>query len=191
MMLMAGPSQQHGWAGHGHYAPLNIPNIFKAAGINTRWIPGQDPVFQVGLLYPSPPSQSSPPSPPPPPPPPPPAAYSGAVKVKKSIPKTQYSEYKQSTRVELPAVPPPYSGPPPTTPAPTPTSTTTTTTVRPTTTTGRALRYSPAPSYSRSPPSYQYSGGIGWRMRRIHSLYLIYRLRPALNIQTNLRLHHQ
>ena len=34
-----GPSQTFGWVGHGRYAPLNIPNIFKAAGINTKWIP--------------------------------------------------------------------------------------------------------------------------------------------------------
>ena len=34
-----GPSQTFGWVGPGRYAPLNIPNIFKAAGINTKWIP--------------------------------------------------------------------------------------------------------------------------------------------------------
>ena len=160
MMMMTGPSQQFGWAGHGHYAPLNIPNIFKAAGINTRWIPGQDPVFQVGLLYPSPPSQYSPPPAPAAPAAP---AYSGAVKVKKSIPKTQYSEYKQSGRVEPPAVPPPYSGPPPSPSTPALTTTSTTTTTRPTTTTTtRTLRYSPAAFYRQSPtpPSYQYSAGI-------------------------------
>ena len=35
----SGPSQEFGWAGHGSYAPLGIPNIFKVAGIDTKWDP--------------------------------------------------------------------------------------------------------------------------------------------------------
>ena len=38
-LFFPGPSQTFGWVGPGRYAPLNIPNIFKAAGINTKWIP--------------------------------------------------------------------------------------------------------------------------------------------------------
>ena len=162
----AGPSQQFGWVGHGHYAPLNVPNIFKAAGLNTRWIPGQDPVFEVGFLYPSPPSHSPPPPPPAPAPrppsPPSPPVYSGpaSVKVKKSIPKTEYSGYKQTTRLELPARAPPYSGTPPATSTP-PSTTTTTTATTTRTTTRRTLRYSPVSpySYSPTPPSSQYNSG--------------------------------
>lgn len=51
-MSLSGPSQQFGWVGHGTYAPLNIPNIFKAAGINTRWIPEVNEIFEAGLTYP-------------------------------------------------------------------------------------------------------------------------------------------
>merc|ERR1712123_104945 len=53
IIKQAGPSQQFGWIGHGTYAPLNIPNIFKAAGINTRWIPEVNEIFEAGLTYPS------------------------------------------------------------------------------------------------------------------------------------------
>ena len=48
-MSLSGPSQQFGWVGHGTYAPLNIPNIFKAAGIKTRWIPEVNEIFEAGL----------------------------------------------------------------------------------------------------------------------------------------------
>lgn len=119
-VVCLGPSQQYGWVGHGTYAPYNIPNIFQAAGINTRWIPGIDPVFQVGLLYPDPaPAQSmslnsySPPS----------NNYGSSVKVKKSIPNSAYGNQKEAIEIsplpqlvktkpqEAPAVPPPYTGP--------------------------------------------------------------------------------
>ena len=119
-VVCLGPSQQYGWVGHGTYAPYNIPNIFQAAGINTRWIPGIDPVFQVGLLYPDPaPAQSvslnsySPPS----------SNYGSSVKVKKSIPNSAYGKQKEAVELsplpqlvetkphEAPAVPPPYTGP--------------------------------------------------------------------------------
>lgn len=53
IIKQAGPSQQFGWVGHGTYAPLNIPNIFKAAGLNTRWIPEVDEIFETGLTYPA------------------------------------------------------------------------------------------------------------------------------------------
>jgi len=123
IIQQAGPSQQFGWVGHGTYAPVNVPNIFKAAGINTRWTPGIDPIFQVGLLYPGtatgstqtsyiPQTQSIPsvttnylPS---------------SVKVKKSIANSLYDKQKKSAAninsiqhpVEQPALPPPYAGPP-------------------------------------------------------------------------------
>jgi len=54
IIKQAGPSQQFGWVGHGEFAPLNIPNIFKAAGINTKWIPEDNKIFEAGLLYPAP-----------------------------------------------------------------------------------------------------------------------------------------
>jgi len=118
IIKQAGPSQSYGWVGHGSYAPLNINNIFKAAGINTRWIPEIDPIFTTGLLYPSPsqplsndshkkakstassygfPSISGVPS----------------NKVKKSIANSEYnlSKEKKITKqlsFESPAVPPPY-----------------------------------------------------------------------------------
>ena len=57
IIKQAGPSQQFGWVGHGRYAPLNIPNIFKTVGLNTAWIPGVNSIFPVGLNYPAPPSQ--------------------------------------------------------------------------------------------------------------------------------------
>jgi len=53
IIKQAGPSQQFGWIGHGTYAPLDIPNIFKAAGLNTRWIPEVDELFEAGLTYPA------------------------------------------------------------------------------------------------------------------------------------------
>ena len=56
IIKQAGPSQQFGWVGPGRFAPLNIPNIFKAAGLNTHWDPGLNSVFPVGLKYPAPPS---------------------------------------------------------------------------------------------------------------------------------------
>ena len=55
-MSLSGPSQQFGWVGHGTYAPLDIPNIFKAAGINTRWIPEVNEIFEAGLTYPAAPA---------------------------------------------------------------------------------------------------------------------------------------
>jgi len=48
----AGPSQTFGWLGHGSYAPLNIPNIFKNLGLDTTWNPSLNNVFPVGLSYP-------------------------------------------------------------------------------------------------------------------------------------------
>ena len=48
----AGPSQTFGWLGHGSYAPLNIPNIFKNLGLDTTWNPSINHVFPVGLSYP-------------------------------------------------------------------------------------------------------------------------------------------
>lgn len=56
IIKQAGPSQQFGWVGHGTYAPLDIPNIFRAAGLNTQWIPGVDKVFKAGLTYPQAPT---------------------------------------------------------------------------------------------------------------------------------------
>ena len=169
----AGPSQQFAWAGHGgHLAPLNIPNIFRAAGLNTRWTPGIDPVFQVGLLYPSAASQATglaaPVAPAAPPPPLPPAAapvYSpgASVKVKKSIPNTEYTK-------NLPAIAPPYTGPAqvtssPPPPAPPTTTATTTTTETPTQTTPSTIyRYStlvPAYRQSPTPSSYYHHSGLG------------------------------
>ena len=153
--------------GHGgHQAPLNIPNIFRAAGLSARWTPGLDPLFQVGLLYPASPAtgQAAPVAPPPPPPPPPAAAaYSPAasVKVKKSIPNTEY-------RGELPAIAPPFTGPAqvtttsstsPPPPATTPTTTTPTTPSPPPT----IYRYRTVPPYRQSPTpaSYHHNSGIG------------------------------
>ena len=45
-----GPSQTFGWVGPGRYAPLNIPNIFKAAGINTKWIPEVTHLLSLACL---------------------------------------------------------------------------------------------------------------------------------------------
>ena len=45
IIKQAGPSQQFGWVGHGRFAPLNIPNIFKTIGLNTGWAPGVNSVF--------------------------------------------------------------------------------------------------------------------------------------------------
>ena len=53
MDYLAGPSQEFGWIGHGTYAPLDIPNIFKAAGIDTHWNPEEDEIFETGLIYPA------------------------------------------------------------------------------------------------------------------------------------------
>ena len=127
---MLGPSQQYGWVGHGSYAPVNIPNIFKAAGIKTRWTPGIDPVFQVGLLYPGSNNQVSQPqnnyAPAP-------VNYESSVKVKKSIPNSLYKketaskpaeapQYQEPTATapayqEQPAVPPVYKEQPATPPS--------------------------------------------------------------------------
>ena len=52
IIKQAGPSQTYGWLGHGRYAPLNIPNIFRNLGIDTSWNPAVDNVFPVGLNYP-------------------------------------------------------------------------------------------------------------------------------------------
>ena len=49
--MFAGPSQQFEWIGHGTYAPLNVPNIFKAANLDTRWNPETDEIFEAGLIY--------------------------------------------------------------------------------------------------------------------------------------------
>ena len=59
IIKQAGPSQQFGWLGHGRFAPLNIPNIFKTVGLNTAWLPGVNSVFPVGLNYPAPPGPAS------------------------------------------------------------------------------------------------------------------------------------
>ena len=152
----------YGWVGPGSYAPYNIPNIFKAAGLNTRWIPEVNPIFQVGLLYP----QASPAQPPAPSPSLSnqiSSGYSSSVKVKKSIPHSQYKQPQvpnkailSSPVVEQPAIPPPYSGPSTyvqsTTTRPTTTTSRTTTTItrRPvsrTITPFVNLRGSPSPSY--------------------------------------------
>ena len=168
MIFIAGPSQMYGWVGPGSYAPYNIPNIFKAAGINTRWIPGINPLFNVGLTYPQPSAPVQPAAAPPivtnqil-------SGYTATNKVKKSIPNALYkkpTEHKSASSpaypghgVDQPAIPPPYTGPSTlvktttTTQAPTTTttSTTTTTTRRPVTRTVKPfvnLRGSPAPSY--------------------------------------------
>ena len=155
--------------GHGgHLAPVNIPNIFRAAGLNTRWTPGLDPIFQVGLLYSSPQAtaQAAPVAPPPPPPPPPAGAgaYSPAasVKVKKSIPHTEY-------RGDLPALAPAYTGPAEvpssssTSPPPPATTTTTTSQPTPATPPPTIYRYSTVPPYRQSPTpaSYHHNSGIG------------------------------
>ena len=52
IIKQAGPSQTYGWLGHGSYAPLNIPNIFKNIGLDTTWNPSINSVFPVGLSYP-------------------------------------------------------------------------------------------------------------------------------------------
>ena len=46
--LFSGPSREFGWVGHGTYAPLDIPNIFKAAGIETHWDPETNKIFETG-----------------------------------------------------------------------------------------------------------------------------------------------
>ena len=167
--LSPGPSQQFSWAGHGgHAAPLNIPNIFRAAGLDTRWTPGRDPVFQVGLLYPQATGQAAPVAPAPAPAPAPVYSPAASVKVKKSIPNTEYSR-------DLPAVAPPYTGPTRvTTESPPPPSSTTTTTPTPTTTSTTTpspttppniYRYSTlVPPYRQSPTpaSYHYNSGVGY-----------------------------
>jgi len=57
IIKQAGPSQQFPWIGHGTYAPLDVPNIFKAAGLDTHWDPENDKIFETGLLYPIPPAK--------------------------------------------------------------------------------------------------------------------------------------
>ena len=52
IIKQAGPSQTYGWLGHGSYAPLNIPNIFKNLGLDTTWNPSINNIFPVGLSYP-------------------------------------------------------------------------------------------------------------------------------------------
>ena len=47
--VFSGPSREFGWVGHGGtYAPLDIPNIFKAAGIDTHWDPETNKIFETG-----------------------------------------------------------------------------------------------------------------------------------------------
>ena len=58
IIKQAGPSQTYGWLGHGRYAPLNIPNIFKNIGLDTYWNHEDNSVFPVGLNYPPPKTQS-------------------------------------------------------------------------------------------------------------------------------------
>jgi len=53
IIKQAGPSQEFGWIGHGTYAPLDVPNIFKAAGVDTHWNPEKDAIFETGLIYPA------------------------------------------------------------------------------------------------------------------------------------------
>ena len=48
MATLSGPSREFGWAGHGTFAPLDIPNIFKAAGIDTHWDPDSNKIFETG-----------------------------------------------------------------------------------------------------------------------------------------------
>ena len=52
--MFSGPSREFDWVGHGTYAPLDIPNIFKAAGIYTHWDPETNKIFETGKLYVSP-----------------------------------------------------------------------------------------------------------------------------------------
>ena len=52
IIKQAGPSQTYGWLGHGRYAPLNIPNIFRNLGLDTTWNPSINNIFPVGLNYP-------------------------------------------------------------------------------------------------------------------------------------------
>jgi len=59
IIKQAGPSQTFDWLGHGRYAPLNIPNIFRNVGLNTYWNPEVNSIFPVGLNYPPPPSKNS------------------------------------------------------------------------------------------------------------------------------------
>ena len=47
----SGPSQEFGWAGHGSSAPLDIPNIFKVAGIDTKWDPESNKIFETGDMF--------------------------------------------------------------------------------------------------------------------------------------------
>ena len=96
----AGPSQQFGWVGHGRYAPLNIPNIFAAAGLATRWTPGVDPLFEAGFSYPAPPA---------------PAQDKVRVvepeqEAKPAVTTSTVPPPAQPVR-ELPALPPPYEAP--------------------------------------------------------------------------------
>ena len=48
--IVSGPSQEFSWVGHGDrdYAPLDIPNVFKAAGIDTHWDPETNKIFETG-----------------------------------------------------------------------------------------------------------------------------------------------
>ena len=48
---MTGPSQEFGWVGVGNgiNAPIDVPNIFKAAGIDTKWDPETDQIFETGM----------------------------------------------------------------------------------------------------------------------------------------------
>ena len=45
---MTGPSQEFGWVGNGIHTPVGVPNIFKHAGIDTRWNPDIDNIFEAG-----------------------------------------------------------------------------------------------------------------------------------------------
>ena len=49
-MIVSGPSQEFGWVGHGDrdYTPLDIPNVFKVAGIDTQWNPETNKIFETG-----------------------------------------------------------------------------------------------------------------------------------------------
>ena len=50
----SGPSQEFDWVGHGYTGnsvPLTIPNIFKAAGIDTKWDPVTNKVFETGNWF--------------------------------------------------------------------------------------------------------------------------------------------
>ena len=51
---ISGPSQEFDWVGHGYTGnsvPLTIPNIFKAAGIDTKWDPVSNKVFETGMVF--------------------------------------------------------------------------------------------------------------------------------------------